>query len=149
MRGKPESSPNCNMIIDFPPGTLTDADIIDCAQRGHLIVEEFQEKNAKQACYELRAGNIFFETASGRENQRVVVDDGAYVLRPNNYVTVITAEKLAMPENVVARILTKGVLFSLGILPVNTYADAGFDGRLGITMYNFSRRYIEIRPGQS
>jgi dCTP deaminase len=136
------------MILQYPVGTLTDEDIKDCAHNGQLIVEDFQEKNVKQACYELRASNIFFETSSPNEDKRLVIDDGAYVLRPNNYVTVITTEKLAIPDNVVARILTKGALFSLGILPVNTYADAGFDGRLGITMYNFSRRYIEIRPGQ-
>jgi dCTP deaminase len=137
------------MTIDFPPGTLTDDDIIACARRGVLIVDKFESKNVKQACYELRASNIFFETSSPKENKRIVIDDGAYVLSPNNYVTVITAEKLAIPDNVVARILTKGALFSLGILPVNTYADPGFDGRLGITMYNFSRRYIAIRRDQA
>jgi dCTP deaminase len=34
------------------------------------------------------------------------------------------------------------------VLPVNTYADPGFEGKLGITLYNGSRRYILIRPGE-
>lgn len=150
MRGKPLVFRSIElMTINYPSGTLTDEDIIDCARNGKLIIEEFQVENVKQACYELRASNIFFETSSPKEDKRIVINDGSYVLRPNNYVTVITSEKLAIPDNMVARILTKGVLFSLGILPVNTYADAGFDGRLGVTLYNFSRRYIEIQPGQA
>lgn len=56
--------------------------------------------------------------------------------------------ELALPSNVLARILAKGQLVSLGILPVNTYADPGFEGRLGITLFNATRRYIAIKPGQ-
>src|SRR5437016_4773421 len=120
------------MKIDLPVGTLVDDDIIDCAKNGHLIPKEFSAENVKQACYELRASNIFYETASVKEDKRIDVGGGCYVLRPNTYVTVITLEHLLIPDNVLCRILTKGVLFSLGILPVNTYADPGFQGRLGI-----------------
>lgn len=137
------------MIIKHPVGTIVDDDITMFAKQGVLIAQHFKAENVKQACYELRASNIFWETAALRVNKRLDVGGGCYVLRPGTYVTAITLEHLLIPDDVIARILTKGKLFSIGILPVNTYADPGFEGRLGLTMYNCSRRYIEIRPGQS
>jgi dCTP deaminase len=53
-----------------------------------------------------------------------------------------------LPDDVLARILAKGQLFSIGIVPVNTYADPGFRGRLGITLFNASHRHLVIKPGQ-
>lgn len=139
-------------LFDFAvltAGTLVDADIIRFANSGRLIVESFDPSRVKQACYELRAGDVFYETGSGREDTRVAVAvDGTYILRPQSYVTVITMESLDLPGNVLARVLTKGQLFSVGLLPVNTYADPGFRGRLGITLCNVSRRYLKISPGQ-
>ena len=57
-------------------------------------------------------------------------------------------ERISLPDRLLGRVLAKGQLFSIGILPVCTYADPGFDGRLGITLFNFSRHYISIKPGQ-
>jgi len=134
---------------ELETGTITDSDVNDLATAGHLIGEEFDSNSLKQACYELRASTIFYETGSGRENTRVNVEaGGSYVLRPHTYVTAITMEALDLPSNVLGRILTKGQLFSVGLLPVNTYADPGFKGRLGITLYNTSHRYLVIRPKQ-
>lgn len=129
-------------------GTITDSGIIALAEMGHLITDGFEPRSVKQACYELRAGNIFYETADRRENKRLEVGSSGYILRPHTYVTVIVQERIELPANVLARILTKGQLFSIGILPVCTYADPGFQGRLGITLCNASHRYIVIKPGQ-
>jgi dCTP deaminase len=134
----------------FQPGTLVDGDISRLTQAGKLIIEEFSPANIKQACYELRASDIFWENWSPKENKRVQVDsDVGYLLKPNRFVVAIVKEKIALPPNIVARILAKGQLVSLGILPVNTYADPGFQGRLGITLFNGSRRYLVIKPGQA
>ena len=129
-------------------GTIRDADIIALAKAGELIIGEFNEQNVKQACYELRASNVFYETAASRENKRVDIGSNGYILRPHCYVTAIVQERIQLPPNVLARILTKGQLFSIGILPVCTYADPGFTGRLGITLCNVSHRHIVIKAGQ-
>lgn len=133
----------------IPTGTICDADIVALARSGNLITEGFEERSVKQACYELRVSNVLYETGSLRENKRVVIGDGGYILRPHSYVTVIVHERIQLPPNVIARVLTKGQLFSIGILPVCTYADPGFAGRLGITICNASHRYIVIKPGQA
>lgn len=59
----------------------------------------------------------------------------------------MTKEFLEMPDNILGRILTKGKLFSVGLLPVNTYADPGFSGKLGIVFYNVSNNYLKIEVG--
>lgn len=43
------------------PGTLSDREIIELASAGSLITEDFDPRNVKQACYELRAGSVFYE----------------------------------------------------------------------------------------
>ena len=132
----------------IPVGTIRDADITVLGNAGKLITDEFNEQNIKQACYELRASNVFYETAASRENKRVEVGGNGYILRPHSYVTAIVQERIQLPANVLGRILTKGQLFSIGILPVCTYADPGFAGRLGITLCNVSHRHIVIKSGQ-
>jgi dCTP deaminase len=125
-------------------GTLTDADIRSLAAVAELITGEFEPASIKQACYELRASDTFWDVASPVENKRVVGD--MYLLGPKRSVVCIVKESLSLPADVLGRVLTKGQLFSIGILPVNTYADPGFQGRLGITFWNASNRYIVIRP---
>jgi dCTP deaminase len=129
-------------------GTLSDENIKGLAESGELIVAHFDPERVRQACYELRASEVFWDVASAKENKRVTVGANGFVLRPHSFVTAIVMEKIVLPNNVLGRVLAKGQLFSLGILPVCTYADPGFNGRLGITLFNASHRYIAIKPEQ-
>ncbi|UIA99374.1 hypothetical protein KUD97_10430 [Desulfovibrio desulfuricans] len=129
------------------PGTLTDLEIIDNVKEKKLIVENYEEKKVKQACYELRASNIYYDIYN--QNRRCVLNEGEYILiKPKQCLVIITLESLELPANFLGRILTKGKLFSIGISAVNTYADPGFEGRLGIVLINLSNSYIKIYPGQ-
>jgi dCTP deaminase len=127
------------------PGTLADDAIRTLCSQSILIDAEFSAAGVGPCCYDLRASDIAFETMSSSEDKRVVIPEAGYVLRPNSFLTVITAESLNLPPDVLGRVLTKGQLFSVGLMPVNTYADPGFKGRLGITLYNASKRYLIIR----
>lgn len=131
----------------IPSGTIVDEDLELLARAGQLITHEFSADRIRQACYELRASDTFWEISSKDEDKRKVLTDG-YLLAPKTPVVSITRESISLPPDVLARILTKGQLFSVGILPVNTYADPGFDGRLGITLWNASNRWIRIAPDQ-
>src|SRR5690606_30072793 len=113
-----------------------------------LITEEFEEKNIKQSCYELRASNIYYDINSA--DRKIELKEDEYILiKPKALVVIMTYETLEMPANILGRILTKGKLFSVGLLPVNTYADPGFSGRLGIVFSNLSNNYIKITPKES
>lgn len=125
-------------------GTLTDSDIRTLCKRGGLI-EDYEERNIKQACYELRASNIYYDL--NNPDRRLEVTDNSYILiKPKQLVVIMTLESLNMPSDILGRILTKGKLFSIGLLPVNTYADPGFRGKLGIVFSNLSNNYLKIRP---
>ena len=115
-----------NALVGFQTGTLVDSDILTLASTGNLIVDEFVPANVKQACYELRASDVFWETWSTHENKRVVVDATAgYLLKPNRYVVAIVKEKIVLPPNIVARILAKGQLVSIGVLPADLFPFLG------------------------
>lgn len=135
--------------MSLKTGTLPDNVIKSLASEGELITAGFDENRLKQACYELRASDVFYETASSSEDKQRVVDANGYVLRPQCYVTAIVQESIELPNDILGRIIAKGQLFSVGIIPVCTYADPGFRGRLGITLCNISHRHLVIRPGQA
>ncbi|MGE7942848.1 dCTP deaminase domain-containing protein [Lysinibacillus xylanilyticus] len=129
-------------------GTLNDKDIIDFCEKGELITENFSKKNVKQACYELTASNTYFDISNS--HQKYELKDNEYILiKPKQIVVILTAETLYLPNDMLGRILTKGKLFSIGLLPVNTYADPGFEGKLGIVFTNISNNYLKINPGDA
>ena len=128
-------------------GTLSDRQIIAMAGNGLLISEEFSLENVEQACYELRVGDTYYELGGGKKRLSTA-SHGNVLIKPRQLTVVITKESLNIPDDIVGRILTKGRLFSVGILPVNTYADPGFQGKLGIVLYNATPNYLQIRSGE-
>ena len=132
-------------------GTLNDSNIIQLCLDSKLLIEEnFDITMVKQCCYELRSSDKYIILS---ENNKTIctldkkIDD--YILiKPCNQVVIITKEKLNIPGNIIGRIMTKGKLFSIGLIPVNTYADPGFKGNLGIVFSNLSNHYIKIKPGE-
>jgi dCTP deaminase len=129
-------------------GTLSDEDIKTLCEKGLLIENNFLPDRIKQACYELRCGNVFYDLENGNKRHEIMEGDNI-LLKPKQTLVIITKESLRLPPDVLGRILTKGMLFSLGILPVNTYADPGFSGQLGIVMHNLSNSYLRIKPGDA
>jgi len=127
-------------------GTLSDENIKSMCDKGLLIEKNYIPEGIKQACYELRCGNVFYDLSQGNK-RNVVKESENILLKPKQTLVIITLESLRLPPYILGRILTKGMLFSIGILPVNTYADPGFSGRLGIVMHNLSNSYIKISPG--
>jgi dCTP deaminase len=128
-------------------GTLPDSEIRALCERNILIIENYSPANVKQACYELRASNIYYDLANNK--QKYTLTDGQYILlKPKQLVVIITMESLNLPADILGRILTKGKLFSIGLLPVNTYADPGFKGKLGIVFCNLSNNFLKVYPTQ-
>lgn len=129
-------------------GTLSDRRITAMATNGLLISENFDPGCVRQACYELRAGDIYYDLGAGKA-RRSAAEFGYILVKPRQLTVVITKESLEIPSDILGRILTKGRLFSVGILPVNTYADPGFQGRLGIVLYNATANFLRIRSGEA
>lgn len=133
---------------ELEPGILTDSDIRELCSQNLLIKKNFNPVNVKQTCYELRASEIVWYTYRKEpEARREKVEEGIHI-PPNTYATILTLEELEIPDDCVARIMTKGQLFSIGLSSVNTYADPGFSGKLGITFINHSNKNIFIPIGE-
>ena len=126
--------------------TLTDHDIADAIDLGKLVLNG-EKANLGPACYELRMGHVYYDLTEA--DRRIEVSDaGKILIKPGHRVVLITLEKLAVPPDIIARVVSKGSLFSIGLSPVCTYADPGFQGNLGIVTQNISDKYIELQVGE-
>jgi dCTP deaminase len=85
------------MLSNIPPGVIVDEQLTTLCENGELITQEFAPGNIRQACYELRASDVFYETYSSLEDKRVVADSSGYIIRPSSYATVIVLETLICP----------------------------------------------------
>lgn len=126
--------------------TLSDKDIQTRMASGELI----RNGSAAQlgpACYELRMGNVYYDLTEG--DKRIdATNMGTVLIKPGHRVVLITLEELVVPHNLIARVASKGSLFSIGLSPVSTYADPGFTGNLGIVTQNLSDKFIELPIGE-
>jgi dCTP deaminase len=128
--------------------TYADQRIEEEAQKGRLITSNFSRANVHQACYELRMGNVYYDLSES-DKPIQVPRGGRVLIKPFHRVVLITKEELNIPTNVIARITSKGSLFSVGLTPVSTYADPGFSGQIGIVTQNISDKYIELPIDES
>lgn len=127
--------------------TLSDKDIQSQMAAGELVRNGSLDQLGP-ACYELRMGSVYYDLTEG--DKRIdATADGSVLIKPGHRVVLITLEELAIPHNVIARVTSKGSLFSIGLSPVSTYADPGFSGNLGIVTLNLSDKYIELPIGES
>lgn len=92
-------------------------------------------------------GSIYYDLTEGDRR----IDATSYdtiLVKPGHRVVLITKELINIPNNIIARVTSKGSLFSIGLSPVSTYADPGFIGNLGIVTQNLSDKYILIPKGE-
>ena len=92
-------------------------------------------------------GHVYYDLTEA--DRRIEVGDSDKILiKPGHRVVLITLEELVVPPDIIARVVSKGSLFSIGLSPVCTYADPGFHGNLGIVTQNISDKYIELPIGE-
>lgn len=126
--------------------TLNDTEIRTEFEAGRLI-KNANPGGATGACYELRMGSIYYDLTE--DGTRFDLGEGEKILiKPGHQVVLITLEDLDIPVDILARIVSKGSLFSIGLSPVATYADPGFKGHIGIVTQNMSDKYIELPQGE-
>jgi dCTP deaminase len=76
-------------------------------------------------------------------------DDRAFILHPGEFVLGSTYERVAVPDDMVARIEGKSSLGRLGLLIHSTagFIDAGFDGHITLELSNVANLPITLYPG--
>ena len=76
-------------------------------------------------------------------------EDGVFMLHPGEFVLGSTLERVAVPDDLVARIEGKSSLGRLGLLIHSTagFIDAGFDGHVTLELANVANLPITLYPG--
>src|SRR5271169_3914284 len=110
--------------------TLPDTEIEAAMACGELIRGGIVAR-VGPACYELRMGTIYYDLTE-RDRRIDATEQGFVLIKPSHRVVLITSEEVSVPPYMVGRVISKGPLFSVGLSPVSTYADPGFEGNLGI-----------------
>jgi len=75
--------------------------------------------------------------------------DGVFILHPGEFVLGSTLERVAVPNDLVARVEGKSSLGRLGLLIHSTagFIDAGFDGHVTLELANVANLPITLYPG--
>ncbi len=102
-------------------GVMTDKQILEYIKEHKLIAVNFKEKNLTPNGYDLSAKIVNFTR----------LEDGK-----NNF-KVMTDEYLKIPNNVVARMYLKSRYCRKGVWGSFGFIDAGFEGALEFTLFNF------------
>lgn len=78
-----------------------------------------------------------------------IPEDDALILHPGEFVLGSTSERVALPDDLVARLEGKSSLGRLGLLIHSTagFVDAGFDGHLTLELSNVANLPITVYPG--
>lgn len=126
--------------------TLSNEELISEIKLGKLLTNTDNEM-IEGASYQLRLGNVYYDL-SENEKRIELTKDQKVLIKPGHRVVLITSEEFAIPPKIIARVVSKGSLFSIGLSPVATYADPGFKGNLGIVTQNVSDQYIELSQGE-
>ncbi len=126
--------------------TLSDNEI-EAHIRAKRLIRNADLNMLEGACYQLRMGSVYYDLTEGGK-RFALKPDQAVLIKPGHRVVLITAEEVVVPADLVVRVVSKGSLFSVGLSPVATYADPGFEGNLGVVTQNISDTYIELPQGE-
>jgi dCTP deaminase len=141
---------------------LSDVSIRKALADGRIIIEPLDDGFIQPSSVDLRVDRYFrvfrndttpyIDPKEPQENLTELVevlDDGAFILHPGEFVLGSTFERVALPDDLVARLEGKSSLGRLGLLIHSTagFVDAGWDGHLTLELSNVANLPIAIYPG--
>ncbi|HEX6330923.1 MAG TPA: dCTP deaminase [Actinomycetota bacterium] len=141
---------------------LSDVDIRKEIAAGRIQVEPFDETCVQPSSIDLHVDTQFRVFANSRYpyidvarpmpdlTELVDVAEGEpFILHPGEFVLGSTLERVALPDDLVARLEGKSSLGRLGLLIHSTagYVDPGWDGFLTLELSNVANLPITIYPG--
>ena len=141
---------------------LSDVSIRKALADGRIIIDPLDDSHIQPSSVDLRVDRYFrvfrnyttpyIDPKEPQENLTElveVVDDGTFILHPGEFVLGSTLERVALPDDLVARLEGKSSLGRLGLLIHSTagFVDAGWDGHLTLELSNVANLPIAIYPG--
>ena len=141
---------------------LSDRSLREAIGAGRIVVEPFDPSYIQPSSIDVRVDGLFRvfrnHTAgiidvkldlTGLTELVEIPADGVFMLHPGEFVLGSTLERVAVPDDLVARIEGKSSLGRLGLLIHSTagFIDAGFDGHITLELANVASLPITIYPG--
>jgi dCTP deaminase len=142
---------------------LSDGTIRRLVEEGRITIDPWDPDMVQPASVDLRLGASFrvfhnhrvsaIDLAAPPENLTELVevgDDEPFVIHPQEFCLGRTAEWVALPDDIVARIEGKSSLGRLGLIVHATagFVDPGFNGTLTLEITNLTRVPIVLWPGK-
>jgi dCTP deaminase len=140
---------------------LSDVSIHKALAEGRVIIEPLMEGGVQPSSVDLRVDRYFrvfrndttpfIDPKLAQEDLTELVEvprEGRFILHPGEFVLGSTLERVALPDDLVARLEGKSSLGRLGLLIHSTagFVDAGWDGHLTLELSNVANLPIAIYP---
>ena len=143
---------------------LSDSSIGEELESGGIVIEPLGESAMQPSSVDLRVDRYFrvfrndttpyIDPKQAQEDLTELVEvgddpDDAFILHPGEFVLGSTLERVALGNDLVARLEGKSSLGRLGLLIHSTagFVDAGWDGHLTLELSNVANLPIAIYPG--
>ncbi len=141
---------------------LSDRDIRGEIDAGRIVIDPYIPDAVQPSSVDLHLGNRF---RVFRNNRTAVIDpredqpeltelveiigDEPFILHPGEFVLGATFERVALPDDLVARLEGKSSLGRLGLLIHSTagYVDPGWEGTLTLELSNVANLPIKLYDG--
>jgi dCTP deaminase len=146
----------------LPPVILSDVTIREELAAGRIVIDPLGPGALQPSSVDLHVDRYFrvfrndttpYIDPKARQEDLTelveVTDDGAFILHPGEFVLGSTLERVALPDDLVARLEGKSSLGRLGLLIHSTagFVDAGWDGHLTLELSNVANLPIALYPG--
>jgi len=141
---------------------LSDRTIREHLETGRIVIDPLDPANIQPSSVDLSLDRFFrvfrnhtMKVIDVREDQEELTElveigeDDAFILHPGEFVLGSTSERVALPDDIVARLEGKSSLGRLGLLIHSTagFVDAGWDGYLTLELSNVANLPITLYPG--
>ena len=141
---------------------LSDRTIREEIAAGRIVIDPLDERSIQPSSVDLHCDSLFrvfrndttpyIDPKQSHEDLTELVEvkeGGAFILHPGEFVLGSTLERVALPDDLVARLEGKSSLGRLGLLIHSTagFVDAGWDGHLTLELSNVATLPIALYPG--
>ncbi len=141
---------------------LSDRSLREEIAANRIIIDPLDEQCIQPSSIDVKVSNLFrvfrnhtagiIDVKQDLEDLTEMIsipDDGVFMLHPGEFVLGSTLERIALPDDLVARIEGKSSLGRLGLLIHSTagFIDAGFDGHITLELSSVASLPITIYPG--
>jgi dCTP deaminase len=141
---------------------LSDRSLREALAAGRIVIDPLDESCIQPSSIDLHVDGLFrvfrnhtagvIDVKLDQSDLTELVEipaDGVFMLHPGEFVLGSTAERVGVPNDLVARIEGKSSLGRLGLLIHSTagFIDAGFDGHITLELSNVANLPITLYPG--